>query len=201
MALCPKLETTHFAINSRRPGVRLTDGEKNGCDWRHISVTNTSCNFSKSATRWSKQLILSPNSRISERVRHGDATSGKPESRGSRRTEAFGSKLTRAYAASRRKAGSPPNCDIHAAISQCLRCVDPRHSIARDQRPLRVRPKSARAIPNRLMRPLSAMAMSMLLPVPDDDHCVACPTCETLVAQRFSSDRCGVNKKRLAGVD
>jgi hypothetical protein len=28
---------------------------------------------------------------------------------------------------------------------------------------------------------LNAMAMSMLLPVPDDDHCVVCPTCEGLV--------------------
>jgi hypothetical protein len=40
--------------------------------------------------------------------------------------------------------------------------VNPRNSIARDQRPLRVKPKSARTIPRRLIRPLSTMAMSML---------------------------------------
>jgi hypothetical protein len=51
-------------------------------------------------------------------------------------------------------------------------------------------------IPGRPMGPLSAMAMSVLLPVPDDDHCVVCPTCETLVAQRFSGDRCGANTKK-----
>jgi hypothetical protein len=43
---------------------------------------------------------------------------------------------------------------------------------------------------------LSMMAMSVLFPVPDDDHCVVCPTCETVVAQRFSGGRCGVNTKK-----
>jgi hypothetical protein len=45
----------------------------------------------------------------------------------------------------------------------CLLHVDPRHSIAGDQRPLRVRPKSAQDIPGRPMGSLSTMAMSMLL--------------------------------------
>jgi hypothetical protein len=40
------------------------------------------------------------------------------------------------------------------------------------------------------------IAISPDLPVPDDDHCVVCPTGETLVAQRFSGDRSGVNTKK-----
>ena len=43
------------------------------------------------------------------------------------------------------------------------------------------------------------MAMSMLLPVPDDDHCVVCPTCETLVAQRFSWRPLWSEHKKKAG--
>jgi hypothetical protein len=40
------------------------------------------------------------------------------------------------------------------------------------------------------------IAISPDLPVPDDDGCVVCPTCETLVAQRFSGDRWGVNTEK-----
>ena len=57
----------------------------------------------------------------------------------------------------------PPKYDVYCRDPQCPVHVDPRHSIARDQRPLRIRPKSARDIPGRPMGPLSTMAMSMLL--------------------------------------
>jgi hypothetical protein len=40
------------------------------------------------------------------------------------------------------------------------------------------------------------IALSPDLPVPDDENCVVCPTCETLVAQRFSGDRWGVNTEK-----
>jgi hypothetical protein len=38
----------------------------------------------------------------------------------------------------------PPKCDVRCRDPLCPLDVDPRHSIARNQRPIRVRPKSTR---------------------------------------------------------
>jgi hypothetical protein len=50
------------------------------------------------------------------------------------------------------RVGSIPNCDVQPRDGRCPLDVDPRHPIARDKRPRRVRPKSARVIPSRRLR-------------------------------------------------
>ena len=47
---------------------------------------------------------------------------------------------------------------------------------------------------------LSTTAMSMLLPVPDDDHCVVCPTCETLGADAEVRDLLASNISRAVSL-